>query len=1017
MDTLTNGIIDKLTNLNGNYNFRMMLSSLENQKNQYGIMFIGIDDFEQINNLYSYSFGDRVLKKFSRTILPFLPEDVSLYRLDGNGFGILYPNGDCYELIKLFNRFQDVAQCIKQINGHAISFTISGSVCFYPKDGIDCDTLYQNARVTFEKAKKQGKKTLLVYSNDKLAFSQYSIKLIEYLRESVLNEFKGFYLNYQPLILANNKKLYGCEVLLRWKNPNFEMKLGPTEFIPFLESSGLMDKVSHWVIRTALKQLNTWIKYMPNFKMNINVSYQQLEDPSFKFFILDTIKQEGLSPSLITLELTEDNNVKKIEEVRHSFDFLRSQGIKIIFDSFGAKHSSLEIFRELSADSLKINHTLLNRITYDVTDQKIVSQIINLCHSMNMTVYVEGIEDKETLKIIEQMRPEILQGFYYKEPIDADKFYEYYFEKGTDSLNYQEDIMSIDISLEKEKSMVYSAFTPTHSMDIKELIDNAYAGIFQVGMDHEFTFLTCNEGYRRMLGYTIKEMEEKFKNQALGFVHPDDIEYVNYEIRRQLGISDIVTIEFRVVKSDGTPIWILGTGNVVKGKQGSKSLIVVIIENDRLKKRSLEMEESYWKYRRVLDNIPACVKCIRFDEDFTLEYISPSFISLIGYTEKEIKNKFDGKYINLIFEEDRKNVLSDMIGQVSSKDIVTLHYRIRCKDKRLISLETISRLYKNDSDGKYYFYSSIVDVTDVVTNAIYEEKDKKSNNLVNRYQKALKQWGDILFEYNFKDDTITFSDNYYNIFQVEPKGTITEQLSNIYEDDCKVLLDALEEAQNGNKPEAIEIRICSKNDVYLWCSIVFNEPDKIGETTISILGKIRNIDEEKKEYNKLIEQSQNDLMTGLLNKSTTEEKIREILLSCDKSRNYALFMIDVDNFKYVNDTMGHVFGDKILIDLAECLKRNFRKADIVGRVGGDEFIAFMEYNGEKESIQKKVIDILKRIDSAFTYDDLYFDISVSIGISVYPEDGEQFYELYHHADSALYRAKEEGKNTYCMFSI
>lgn len=331
---------------------------------------------------------------------------------------------------------------------------------------------------------------------------------------------------------------------------------------------------------------------------------------------------------------------------------------------------------------------------------------------MNMSVYVEGIENKETLKIIEQMRPEILQGFYYNEPINAEKFYEHYFEKNIESINYQEDVISKELSIEKEKSMVYSAFTPTHSMNIKELVDNAYAGIFQVGMNPEFTFLTCNEGYRRMLGYTIKEMEEKFKNQALGFVHPDDMEYVNYEIRRQLGISDIVTIEFRVVKSDGTPIWILGTGNVVKGKQGSKSLIVVIIENDRLKKRSLEMEESYWKYRRVLDNIPACVKCIHFDENFTLDYISPSFISLIGYTEKEIKSKFDGKYINLIIEEDRRVVLGDMISQVNSGDIVTLHYHVRCKDNRLISLETISRLCENDKDGKKYFYSSIVDVTE-----------------------------------------------------------------------------------------------------------------------------------------------------------------------------------------------------------------------------------------------------------------------------------------------------------------
>lgn len=144
----------------------------------------------------------------------------------------MYPNGDCYELTKLFNRFQDIAQCIKQINGHAISFTISGSICFYPKDGIDCDTLYQNARVTFEKAKSKGKNTNCLFK-DELTFSQYSIQLIEYLRESVLNNFKGFYLNYQPLIFNNSKKLYGCEVLLRWRNPNFEMKLGPTEFIPF----------------------------------------------------------------------------------------------------------------------------------------------------------------------------------------------------------------------------------------------------------------------------------------------------------------------------------------------------------------------------------------------------------------------------------------------------------------------------------------------------------------------------------------------------------------------------------------------------------------------------------------------------------------------------------------------------------------------------------------------------------------------------------------------------------------
>ncbi|MEG2501346.1 MAG: PAS domain-containing protein, partial [Oscillospiraceae bacterium] len=172
-------------------------------------------------------------------------------------------------------------------------------------------------------------------------------------------------------------------------------------------------------------------------------------------------------------------------------------------------------------------------------------------------------------------------------PMTLQEFERFYQAKPHDAAEILPEI----VPPEHENSMAYAPFRPAQPMRMEEIVDNAHAGIFQVGMDHEFTFLTCNEGYRRMLGYTARQMDEKFKNQALGFVHPDDVDYVNEEIRRQLNLGDTVTIEFRVVKANGNPIWILGTGNVVKNRHGNASLVVVIVDNNRIKAQNLSTQQ------------------------------------------------------------------------------------------------------------------------------------------------------------------------------------------------------------------------------------------------------------------------------------------------------------------------------------------------------------------------------------------------------------------------------------------
>ncbi|HDJ1466715.1 TPA: diguanylate cyclase [Clostridioides difficile] len=1008
---IIDNLIDKLTNLNEEYNFKMKLSRLGKQHTTCGIILIRIYPLEQLDNSVANSLKGTNLDQIFNIISSYLPNGTSLYKLSGNRLGILYPHREYYELIELVRKLQKIIQGTQWIDKDGTSLTILGVVYLYPIDGINCGMIYKNIDTMLKRLNIEGKGRLTFYSDNIL----YSTVFLKYMRKCIANNFKGFYLNYEPLIFAKDKSLYGCEVSLCCINPKFEKEFKSIEFTSSVNYDYFINSINQWIIKTALAQLKIWTNHIPDFKMNINIQCKQLENPNFKLFVLDVIKEKNVSPTLITLELIECNLVRDIKEVNSSLNLLQRQGIQIAFDSLGTRFLPLETLHKLGANSVKIDRVLLKNITYDIINQKTLSGIISLCHNINLLIYIEGIDDRETLEIIEQMDPDILQGSYYGKPVDANKFYEYYLKNNIILLNNHDiklnSTMSRSIHFKERQDIIYPNPSLTPSLDLNVLVDNIYAGILHVYMDTEFTLLTCNDGYRKILGYTIKDIEKEFKNKILGFIHPDDVEYVDYEIRKQLEFNDTILLEFRMIRSDGSSIWVTSTGNLMRDKQGLRSLLFVIIRNDNLKRASLEMEETYWKYKRVLDNIPSYIKCVHFDEYLTLDYISPNLVSLIGYTQKEITDRFDDKYINLILEEDRCTVFSDILNQINLKSPITLNYRIKCKNKQLISLSTLSKLHIDSSNGVQYIYSSIIDVVNL---DVKKEMDKV-DTLINHYQATLKHYDDVIFEYNFKDNGIIFSNNYYDIFQMEPNTTLTTLLTNICKDDHKLLLDALKVAALGDKPDKIELRFHLKNNIPLWCSITFNEPYKIGDLIVSLLGKIRNIDDEKRKYDKLIEQSQSDLMTGLLNKYTTEKRIRDTLFH-NADKKYVLFMIDMDNFKFINDTMGHAFGDKVLSDLANCLKSNFNNSDVIGRVGGDEFLVFMEYGGDEKSIQNKCINILKELNNSFTNYNIPFEIGISIGISIYPKDANEFYELYNYADKALYRAKKSGKGTYCIFS-
>lgn len=227
----------------------------------------------------------------------------------------------------------------------------------------------------------------------------------------------------------------------------------------------------------------------------------------------------------------------------------------------------------------------------------------------------------------------------------------------------------------------------------------------------------------------------------------------------------------------------------------------------------------------------------------------------------------------------------------------------------------------------------------------------------------------------------------------------------------------IREFEAGKSELSMEYRRITEKGEFIWVRAVANlfKSIETGDTIAYVC--IRNIEEEKNHQIKLQYKAERDPLTGLYNKEMTGKLINEKLMFQSQSNNAALFMIDIDNFKGINDHFGHVYGDVVICELADKLRHIFSEDDIIGRIGGDEYMAFMKEGGSAEVVEEKAAEICKAFYTVYNgTDDEKYIISSSVGISVSPKDGDSFEELYSHADIALYEAKNKGKNTFIKYN-
>lgn len=408
----------------------------------------------------------------------------------------------------------------------------------------------------------------------------------------------------------------------------------------------------------------------------------------------------------------------------------------------------------------------------------------------------------------------------------------------------------------------------------------------------------------------------------------------------------------------------------------------------------------------LIENIPGGIHQCKDDEDITLISMSDAFLTMFGYTKEEIGTLFDNKFMNMIHPADRKGMLESMKEQLKHGIKMELEYRVLCKDREPIWVLDKGCLVKESSIGPC-FYCLLIEI---------EQRKQQEEELrlsLERHQVIMDQATDIIFEWDIRKDTLTFSTNWFKKFGYTAiEQNISERIpgsTNIHPDDISAFVNIMKNTSVGVPYSETEFRIRNKQGNYIWCRIRATTQFTPDNRPIKAVGVIVDIDEEKKQKQLLLDQAQRDALTGLYNKAAVQALAEQKMQTKGLQFFQALMILDIDQFKAVNDTYGHLCGDSVLSDVSAVLKNHTRSSDIVGRIGGDEYLVYLPEVKDERSAKMKVEQLLEAIRMIIP--DLgAAPITCSIGVTIEPRDAIDFYTLYKHADQALYHQKHKGRN-------
>ena len=398
------------------------LARADRNEEPVALMFLDLDRFKAVNDTLGHEAGDELLKGTARRLGTCVRETDTLARMGGDEFAVILeglPDGQSAAIVA--QKIVDALAEPFDLDGHEVFVTTSIGIAVSPPSS-DGD-LIRDADAAMYHAKGLGRNTYQFYTPEMNARAHERLSLESSLRGAL--EREEFVLHYQPQVDLATGKIVGAEALLRWQQP-YSGLVQPDKFIDVLEESGLIVPVGDWVLRAACAQGKAWEKEgLPPLRVAVNLSTRQFKGEDLFGRLSRILADTGMEPSLLELELTESILMEDAPVSSAMLDEIRVRlGLNLSIDDFGTGYSSLSYLKRFPLDALKVDRSFVRDIATDPNDAAIVTSIINLAHNLRLKVIAEGVETEEQLSYLRERGCDIVQGFYFSEPVPAAEFSE-----------------------------------------------------------------------------------------------------------------------------------------------------------------------------------------------------------------------------------------------------------------------------------------------------------------------------------------------------------------------------------------------------------------------------------------------------------------------------------------------------------------------------------------------------------------------------------------------------------------
>lgn len=404
-------------------NFKKEISKMNSSTNddsKIAILFLNINEYEQIKEALGYLQSEMISKQFSKRIKENMPKQVTIAKTSEDQFAIMIPNlKDKGELEVLCKQILNNLNQSFLLNDLQFKITTSVGCSLYPDDGNDYVHLIRKAEIALNISRNTNENSIVYFdpSYDKEVLEKFWIKSdLPYAFDK-----KEIFLNYQPIVNSSNNSVIGLEALVRW-NHGVKGLISPAKFIPIAESSDFIHEIGEWVLTKACIQNVTWqqLGYKPVY-ISVNVSVKQIVKPGFTNIIKSVLKTSKMDARYLQLEITESIFSSDYETIKKTVTEISDLGVKFALDDFGTGYSSLVQLAQLPINNLKIDRVFIDHVDESSSKSKIVKATISLAKSLNIGIIAEGVERFEELNFLNENRANVIQGYYYSKPLSVDK--------------------------------------------------------------------------------------------------------------------------------------------------------------------------------------------------------------------------------------------------------------------------------------------------------------------------------------------------------------------------------------------------------------------------------------------------------------------------------------------------------------------------------------------------------------------------------------------------------------------